>query len=101
MQMKYWALIIYTFFAVSSCTLNNNEKKAKELIEKCNTLQVGMNYSRVINVMGQPINIVQYSENGVVTEVLYFHSPSLASTLTQCTINKSTGEVEEIICGEN
>jgi hypothetical protein len=77
------------------------ESKANELLLKCKKLKIGMKYDEVINMMGKPINTVQTVDQGRLKERLYFSSPSLASTFTQCLIDKQSGLLEEAICGED
>ena len=46
-------------------------------------------------------NVEQFEKQGRLKERLYFPSPRLASTFNQCVIDKESGLVEEIVCGED
>lgn len=76
------------------------EKEAKDLVKRCETLRIDMTKDEVLQIMGPPINVVEMDRDGDKKERLIFLSPRLASTYTQCVVDKKTMLLEEIICGE-
>ena len=101
--MKFNLLLssISFIFLITACTSNTEELKASDLIEKCKSLKIGTSYVKLVDIMGEPINKVQFTKDDKEKEIIYFVSPPLASTPTQCIIDKETSLVEEIICGES
>ena len=55
----------------------------------------------MIDIMGEPTKRIEFEKDGKIKERVYYPSPGLASEMTQCLIDKETGKIEEIICGEN
>jgi len=80
---------------------SEQEKRAGYLIEQCKKLKIGMTYAMVIEIMGRPIQTIEYRDEGRIKEVFVYPSPAAASTFTQCVLDKEADRVEEIICGEN
>lgn len=76
------------------------EKKAKELLEKCEHLEIGMTREQVDSIMGEPISVKEGEFRGRMEMTLVYLSPRVASEFTQCVIDKETGLVIEIRCGE-
>lgn len=90
------SLIFMVFLAV-----NCGERKAQELLQNCRKLEIGMTRAQVEAIMGRPSSIKQREFRGRSEEMLLYPSPRLASEQTLCVIDKETGLVVEVRCGES
>jgi len=82
------------------CEELKQEQQAIELRKKCEELKIGMSREEVIAIMGEPSHVIKSEDDGEHTEIFVFDSPRFAATYTQCVIDKESGLVDEIICGE-
>ena len=80
--------------------LYEEERTARDLLEKCKNIKMGMTYDEVVVVMGESPRVLPIEHRGRMAERLVFSSPRLAAEPTSCIIDKASGIVVEIICGE-
>ncbi len=85
------------------CIRPRKEIKARELLQKCREIRIGMTRQQVIEIMGEPARTMTLKDlrDGRKKEILFFDSPAFASESTQCTIDVQSGLVEEVHCGES
>jgi len=76
------------------------EMKANILLEKCRELEIGMTREEVIGIMGEPSRVIQDEFRGRTVQILLFKSPRLAAEATQCFVDKESGLVIQVRCGE-
>jgi outer membrane protein assembly factor BamE (lipoprotein component of BamABCDE complex) len=81
-------------------SLYKEEKIARELLEECQNIQVGMTRAEVVAIMGEPSRVLRYEHRGSIGETLLFPSPLIAAMQTSCVIDKKRGVVVEVRCGE-
>jgi len=93
-------VLALSFLWSVGCKAYKNEVEARHLLNQCKTIKVGMSYQEVLHLMGEPMNVVEFEKNAKKKVRYYYLSPYLASTLTQCVVDKKSGLVEEVFCGE-
>ncbi len=93
-------IIVVGIMLVLSYPYITEEIDSRQLVGQCKKLEVGMEYSQLIEIMGEPGNMFEFEEDGKIKKQVIFPSPRFVSTFTQCVIDKQTNLVEEIICGE-
>lgn len=76
------------------------ETRAQELLKKCKQLEIGMTRDQVDRIMGKPSSIEEEVFRGCAEVTLAYTSPRRASERTSCVIEKKTGLVIEVRCGE-
>jgi len=103
MQLRNVFIIIFVCcfgFSMVGCKQDKVTKLSDSVI-LCKKLKIGMTYDQVVKIMGQPINKAQIEVELKIKDVLIFNSPRLASTFNQCVLDRQSGLVEEIVCGED
>ncbi len=93
-------LVVCSGWWLYGCQDHKNEVEARRLLDQCKKIKVGVQYQEVYKLMGDPINITEFEKNGREKVRYYYLSPRLASTFTQCVVDKQSGLVEEVLCGE-
>lgn len=94
--MSGYCLFIIAFMG---CSYYENAKIATDISNKCKKLKYGMKYNEVYKIMGDPINIVIFVDNGIKKRRYYYISPKLASSYTHCVIDDKTEMLEIAYCG--
>jgi len=93
-------LLVFSGVWLYGCQDYKNEIEARRLLDQCKKIKVGMQYQDVYKLMGKPINMTEFEKNGRKKVTYYYLSPRLASTFTQCVVDKQSDLVEKVLCGD-
>jgi len=93
--------LILGCFWLWGCKTSQNEVDARRLRDQCKKIKIGMAHQEALKLMGEPSNITEFEKDGRKKNRYIYLLPILSSTSTQFVVDKQSGLVEEVLCGES
>jgi hypothetical protein len=70
-------------------------------IKNCKTLEIGMKYNMVVDIMGVPDNVNLFHDNGKELKWLYYDAPLFSSTVPSCLIDVQEDRLIKVFCDDS